>query len=348
MRNTNQDQHLVDKRRRPQLKSCTVVRDKSGRVVTVIYKALQRSPEAVQRSSFGTAEISAGVAPLPTSVPEVQSAKCGLTGEVSLGELIARCENLGGSKGFFGRRDDQIVEVFTLGYALLQCIVNDIQAIEDIRERLLQHARERKPPNKNVALLAMLFVCRPATEEQRKLCSDYASALIWAEHENVRAEDFARAWRSTTLTDCKEYVRDKRRAAKSETRDRQKEPYIEIRLGMRSSDVLVKLPICLHDYEALLRIKGDAATAVFHPLLYPDSVDRRGRCCTRFVLTEALRGKCLEYRTCATSARRTISCTRNFFADHRKASPCQKECNAPMISFPSWPNFKTSVANGAS
>jgi hypothetical protein len=234
----------------------------------IVRRRAERSGEAMQLSSFGNAEISPDEAPLQTSVLDVQLIEHGSIEEVSLAELIVRCENFGGSAGFFVRREDEIAEALMLGYALLRRITNDAEVIEKLRERVLQHARERKPPNGNAALLAVLFICRPATEEQRKLCSDYASALIWADDKSIRAEDFAQAWRLTTLAACKEYVREKRRAAKSERRDRQKEPYIEIRLGMRSSYVLVRLSICLSDYEALLRIKEDTATADFLPVLY--------------------------------------------------------------------------------
>lgn len=231
-------------------------------------RPFERSSNAEPPDNFGAAEISPAETPLQTSVLDVQPAEHGSTEEVSLAELIVRCENFGGSAGFFRRRENEIAEALNLGYALFRRIANDAQSIEHLREAALRYSRERKPPAKNVALLAMLFVCRAVTLDQRKICSDYASALVWAEQENVRAEDFAQAWSATTLTNCKKHVRDKRRAAKSERGDRQKEPYIEIRLGMRLSYVLVRLSICMSDYEALLRIKEGTATADFLPVLY--------------------------------------------------------------------------------
>jgi hypothetical protein len=210
------------------------------------------SPFANDETYFGRTEISEST---PRSVESL-----------SIEDLTARCTNFCGAQGFFARREQELAQALSLAYALYIRIRWDSDAIERLRKHPLFQDRVRTPSKANAAHLAMLLVCRPTDQAQRKTCSDYACALIWASDQNTRAKDFIRAWRSTTLVRCKQYVRDQRRAAKGMQIDSQAtkkgcEPCIEIRVADGADrPLLLELQISADQFELIRNYKAESRT----------------------------------------------------------------------------------------
>jgi hypothetical protein len=210
------------------------------------------SPFANDETYFGRTEISEST---PRSVESL-----------SIEDLTARCTNFCGAQGFFARREQELAQALSLAYALYIRIRWDSDAIERLRKHPLFQDRVRAPSKANAAHLAMLLVCRPANQAQRKMCSDYASALVWASDQNVHPKNFIQAWHSTTLAKCKEYVRGQRRAVKRIRTDSQAtknscEPCIEIRIADGADrPLLLELSISADQFELIRSYKAESRT----------------------------------------------------------------------------------------
>jgi hypothetical protein len=94
--------------------------------------------------------------------------------------------------------------------------------------------------------------------------------LIWAADQNVLPGDFAQAWRSTTLTKCKAYVRDQRRAGKTISHMAKDEcdQHLAIQLVKDStSSALFNLPINSDEYDLLLQAKPEIRVGPYNKRL---------------------------------------------------------------------------------
>ena len=105
---------------------------------------------------------------------------------------------------------DKLFNSLGAAYPLYLHLLNDPTNVEKVladRYFAVPNSNKRKPGTKNLALVALKFVTRPATEEDNKSCSAYSTMLKLAESRKVNPESFAEAMKSVTLRDARKAFR---------------------------------------------------------------------------------------------------------------------------------------------
>ena len=105
---------------------------------------------------------------------------------------------------------DKLLHSLGAAYPLYLHLLNDPTNVEKVLADnyfTVPNSNKRKPGTKNLALVALKFVTRPATEEDNKSCSAYSTMLKLAERRKVNPESFAEAMKSVTLRDARKAIR---------------------------------------------------------------------------------------------------------------------------------------------
>lgn len=105
---------------------------------------------------------------------------------------------------------DKLLHSLGAAYPLYLHLLNDPKNVEKVLADnyfTVPDSNKRKPGTKNLALVALKFVTRPATEEDNKSCSAYSTMLKLAESRKVNPENFAEAMKSVTLRDARKAFR---------------------------------------------------------------------------------------------------------------------------------------------
>ncbi len=105
---------------------------------------------------------------------------------------------------------DKLLHSLGAAYPLYLHLLNDPKNVEKVLADnyfTVPDSNKRKPGSKNLALVALKFVTRPATEEDNKSCSAYSTMLKLAESRKVNPENFAEAMKSVTLRDARKAFR---------------------------------------------------------------------------------------------------------------------------------------------
>ncbi|MET7244398.1 hypothetical protein ABZT49_13590 [Methylobacterium sp. EM32] len=132
---------------------------------------------------------------------------------VAINEACAACQAIGGDDGFFGDSwKRRVNELLLPSYGLHLLIHNDPDQI--VRVAREGSIKTTKATEKNSALIAIKLAARPDDTHEEKLCSDWATVLLFAQSEQITVEGFPAWVENVTVAECKREVAAQRRAAK--------------------------------------------------------------------------------------------------------------------------------------
>jgi hypothetical protein len=137
-----------------------------------------------------------------------------------------------GGRSLFLSVEQKVHEALSPAYLVYLHLLNDDAAWDEVLRHPPFNERERRPKAGTGAVVAVMLVAKPRTPEEEKSCSEYATALIWAELNEVLPEHFAERVAKEGLRNCRELVREVRREARRPLRSNKK-PHTQARLGVR-------------------------------------------------------------------------------------------------------------------
>jgi hypothetical protein len=144
----------------------------------------------------------------------------------NLAEDVAAAVHWNAGQSLFLSVDDKIREALAPAYLIYLHLLNDPEAWEEVLRYPPFAGRERRQKAGTEAVVAVMLVAKPRNEQERDRCSELATALIWAELEEVLPEHFAERVAKNGLRACRDYVRDVRRAVRRPLRSN-KQPHPE-------------------------------------------------------------------------------------------------------------------------
>ena len=158
---------------------------------------------------------------------------------------------------FFAKRDHRLHEAIILSYPVLILLQHRRDEAEAV---LNKHPASWACPKglirRNPAMAALALALKPADDEQRKTCSEWAYKLIWAFGEDIPVKRLRQDLENISLADAKKAVRGQRRAQKEQSGKavRTVLPSIKIVIKGDHGSKTFKKPLEQDYYEALLAV----------------------------------------------------------------------------------------------
>jgi hypothetical protein len=200
----------------------------------------------------------------------------------NLSEDIAAGVHWNGGQSLFLSVDDKIRDALSPAYVVYLHLLNNPASWEEVLRHPPFDARQRQPKEGTEAVVAVTLVAKPRDEDEQKTCSEYATALIWAELTEVRPEHFAEKVASEGLKNCRDFVRRVRRGLRGTTKTTR-------RTSARSATGEVVQQLSADDAAAQL-VEEETEAAAVNPVIETSALDEAPKLTTRPVpVTEAFK-----------------------------------------------------------
>ncbi|KAB7786371.1 hypothetical protein [Methylorubrum populi] len=165
---------------------------------------------------IGPSEIRPPVAAESTATPDDTEASERLPPEQArkrLDVLIKACDP-DEHHSSIRKHKEYLVADLSPPYTLFRFVQSDSHLVSMLREHEALKERIRKIPKSKIALMCIYCKIKPDGDDEKKSCSEWTIWLEQANHENIEPDDFVAWAMRTNFKDCREKVRERRRAGR--------------------------------------------------------------------------------------------------------------------------------------
>ena len=137
-------------------------------------------------------------------------------------------------ESLFHSIEEKIRGALTPAYAVYLHLRSNPAAWDEVARVPPFDHRPRRPKVGTEAVVAVTLTAKPRDLDEQRACSDYATALVWAEMHQVMPAEFADRVATEGLRRCRDYVRAVRREARAKEHERAQDGTFE--QGARESN----------------------------------------------------------------------------------------------------------------
>lgn len=164
-----------------------------------------------------------------------------------LDELVKACD-VGGGRSSFRKQKHRLVSDIAAPYALFHFVQSDPNRVAMLRQHDVLKERVRRISASKVALMCLYCKLKPVSDEDKKSCSDWTIWLEQALQEGKPPGEFVDWAMGASFKDCREAVRERRRAAKMPTGRPRSGADSTRRLSVRETADGAAITLCGHGF----------------------------------------------------------------------------------------------------